>query len=949
VRIILLLLFVSNFVKFSYSQHNICCNHVITDLGVDFCSNASEFNMTCFSLAERVICSGVVNHIERPGNFNSILCKKTEDENTTFMNIKNETHHFSFSNNCKNCLREKCSGNGLYCQRHSCRSNSKCFCQEFDMQTVPMINDKGTWKDTDRVIVTCDRLVQRTVEELEKRDLDQGPSEFSITWNQPEILVYSQQVNGSIILVNKNTYSMEIGMTSVNQKIRIPDHWLVSPEPIIVRLYWNLALVDTESLDVKVLSGCEVEATCTFCLKNFSCKEWWVQMIIVLIIVILLTVTGVLLYVIIKFLLNCVSGVQPVQLQMSPMVTLLFFFKLCAASNFNLIDEYNMMKVPLSILSLMSLNKFRVNKTIKVFLVMLILVWSVDAQSKAPTRSPTRAPTSIPVSTNIPLAQKCDQSVQVSSDEIICTRNLTAESCTITSQVLATLPFPGTTICYVLMNEKDDAVLGHIEVGYVKSEIIAQTILQYWTSSWAVTTKSETDCPNSNYCDGDNNCGIFNTLSHTDPNYLKCWGDCDGLCSLYPGQSYCMSSCGCAGCGCFFCSDACTYGRWGIAPSPDVTAVYKIGNFLRFPTLQICYVDTLGIRKCYVKRVESSTAIQFSDDFSVTTLGSLAAGSIQTPAQYVIRRHDNLFKWFGDACDVNVPCPGNVGDIQSSTSGGLFNPTPSSFAFPPNLFIPTVQGHTMTFTGPLPGLQIKRPTLDNLQLPLYANSVNWDLDSTLNLVGAELNPGVLLIAIDAENMKFTRVINEICPEIELLAVKGKFSETKGAWFEINALSTCLQGSCILSGNGITLNTPSLNLTYNIKKYIVYFTSSVKSIKGVVTCTAGKHTDSFQFSATLEDPEIDIVTNNTQSVTTGNAFKDWWFGLEIAAQVGFAIGMSIVLAIIVAGLIVAAVAVGYFGWGSGLGNMIRYSKIVDGTQNLNESSEVELSEPEDDAF
>jgi hypothetical protein len=546
-------------------------------------------------------------------------------------------------------------------------------------------------------------------------------------------------------------------------------------------------------------------------------------------------------------------------------------------------------------------------------------------------------------STPLILQQSCQYTFSISGKDLVCSGGI----CDINFNYQATFALLGQTVCLNFIDPNGNVVTT-LQLTYQYQIRAVQLVYSYTTYSWAPFSTSYKGCPSTNTCpisgcpspptvqnpsannDVFNNYAIatFPTILNT--SYLNSFPVTPNL--------ECAASCGCAGCGCFFCNSGCMWTYFKMVPTGDEFYVF-------YPTIQYSYPVLNGMfyrpgANCYDSLVNinfkssSFSSIGAKSAFSQATLSvsSTASTSGQT-SPYIVNfvllssvvnenlnfgsknvicnmRTGNCF--LGVASPPNGPTAGIVGDIQYSVDSKInqvWNPASviisyqqnsASFAFPP------IGARFVDGTGTVP-----YPVF-----PMQLGDTIYEIVN-FNLGGLDHKPGPLTIGINTlVNFQVSYTDTTICPSIILNgSAAGCSSCLLGATIKIDVISTCSSGYAFVSLEGPgTIGTGSIFLdTVTTTEIITFFPNNET---GTFTLTVFYKTFSskvifsgfFQKMAELDNGTW-IVQNNASNAVSSNNITGLWDSLSLNMKIGigFSIGIGSIILISVVGIIIGIIS------------------------------------------
>lgn len=538
------------------------------------------------------------------------------------------------------------------------------------------------------------------------------------------------------------------------------------------------------------------------------------------------------------------------------------------------------------------------------------------------------------------MLQNCQYSFSLSSQDIVCTSGV----CEVNFNYQTTFALLGQTICLNFMSPSGN-IITTLQLTYQFHMRSVQLRYKYTTYSWTAFSSSYKGCPVTSTCPF-GSCppapsvpnpnaanDLFNNLAiATFPSFLNT--------SFINSHQYmpnlqCSGSCGCAGCGCFFCTDGCLWSYYELIPvgtefyvfEPLTQYSYPILNGMFYRPGAGCYdsiVDinfkTSSMATIDITSIFSQNNIVISSSVSTTgssspylvnfvLLSDVIVSEVNFGTNSIICNMVNNDCFLGFAAPPNGPVAGVPGDIQYA-SESLLNQV-----WNPTSILQTLLQSSVTFAFPPKGARFVDGTGTNPypKFPLRFGSTNYVV-SYFNLVGLDATPGPLTIGINTLNsFRVAYTDSTICPEISLnTAAAGCSSCLLGATIIINGISTCSSGFAFLSlvGPG-DIGTSSSFFNTTTSTMIIQFFPNNESATFILTASYKNHNSSFSFSGFFPRmAQIDngtwITQNNVSTIISSNEIGSWWDNQSLTFKIGisFSIGIGIFLIIAAIGCLVA---------------------------------------------
>lgn len=500
-----------------------------------------------------------------------------------------------------------------------------------------------------------------------------------------------------------------------------------------------------------------------------------------------------------------------------------------------------------------------------------------------------------------PVGAQCMSTTAISSNINQCTNMFGNHTCKLALNTMITLPNLGNKVCMFLFSP-DGHQLGTINISYITSLLVAKTTFQYFSVPWLGSSCSQRDCRNDGVCNLDSGCPLNETeMSHS----------LAGECLNYPGKTTCRSSCGCAGCGCFFCSDACLISRYYIKPDnyDGYMKVYSIDYVEAFPRVFVEYQLGLNEKKYFFMDLKGSYT---HDNMTFSLVGSLSSVIPAFSNKGFVSYRGNTY--IAPISTYGNPQYGTVGDIQSQSS--VFAMGRDSFIIPSSSIESVAGQYTINYLFPSKGSDLLN---EFSVLPQTIGGITWSSNITYP-VGLNPNPGAVQLFLNSDLFDLRYLMTSVCPKITDIFINGCYNCPQKMTFSILASSLCDSGSVkvtIESSKEIRLDTNYLNLGKEIDRYIIYAASDYQTIQGSLCLTYNDQKDCIPFLTVLNDPPkltqqemLDQYGNITMGGSGfGSSFADWWNSLT---------GLSgiikyIIVACICIGVVSIIIVVSYYAY------------------------------------
>lgn len=862
---------------------NVCIEKV--DIGVDYTplnktncdDNLKPIVCMKSSKTQEVMCGGTCFSVQEPhGNIPYVDCFSSETPN-------NCTQHCSLS-------PEDCAGDDSYCDyfgKKSCtnanwkkngikKADVRCQCtiqyleskKYCEFNTGRALAEEISIETSRRIDVEPEQELPRkpfreTVKDFESRKYNFTKSKrmgslTQISFDQPHIVVTTPQPNETTIWTSKDGSNNIIPCTTQRCTVTLPDDYFYSSGKLRVKVYIGDLLDNDKEFDVSAYIKCNVprEIFSYEMYDDFSCFPWQFQMFMVSSLLSVLAVAGLLCYIgVTKFQTTCnalkqstnvavnfVGGDGAITQELKPM-------RRRRGSNRRYIVESS-------------------SSSMSMVVICLLLV----AQTYA-----------------------CDSGITVEGSITNCFINGSEETCTLSVDTLVSIPFVGGSACIIFTSDSGD-IVGNFTIKYDQAIERVDMSYLYTTDRWVPNTQANKQCYLEEGCTANLECDTFDGTSD-----VSAGGLLTGLGILRPGLTQCDRSCGCAGCGCFSCLQACTYHRYAFFPMAYCVDVLAPSYRVLEP--DVSYNAVLGDQYIIEGSLTEMQVVNNIGDFQLRLMGNLQGGTTLFGDLKVV--HGQGYSLLVEANPLNSNIASQIGDIQGNNCQLM---AAGQFTFPQNVVETSVGSTTVTHTFPSSGMDVFLQRIDDSSLPKSAGGILWSYsDGDKTLRGLNPFPGELLIQLTSLNpVTITRNINVVCPALNSFTVEGCHSCVQGAKLIIIAKSECSPGTVSVTATGnVEVNTPSIYLSTVAEEFIITLHAGERYISGTLTVSSDNYSDSIEFSGQLSDPTNVVDKNQTQSGDTDTgaftlgAVSDWFNGLDDIAKGLLAGGVpALVIALVI---------------------------------------------------
>jgi len=478
----------------------------------------------------------------------------------------------------------------------------------------------------------------------------------------------------------------------------------------------------------------------------------------------------------------------------------------------------------------------------------------------------------------------CVNGAVVESMVATCQSYATNETCLETGSVIFTIPATGASSC-LTWNNSNSEPLETTKVEYTGLQYSSTLGSEYFTCAWTGESFSSKSCwTTTNWCGG-----ACDHMNSSDP---FGGGHISGVTTTLPGYTGCYRSCGCAGCGCFYCTSACVAYRWGAKPNGEVCEVldHSVGEFSPIVSIQTSTSNTTHIVK---------SSLQELDPNFKFTVASATWPAEPTYGPYKVLRCPSGV-YFALAAPANQMQPNVIGDIQGPTAAAFTSPSAFSFNVPTTLAVPQFHQSSVTHQFAASGLA----TATRFKLPYVINGRMWfyeDGKVKTNIT----SPFGLIMTAEADGVVVSKTYDVVCP------VASYTNRASGCYdcfnnastATIRLKSTCKTGPCQVLVEDGRINVISTVIQANVEErdVAIAFTSSVADVDTTFTISCSGGSAPVRINVTLlpynlwQQQANGSNGNSTIVVESGGlSFGDFAFGNPLRQFVSSLVIIAIVL-------------------------------------------------------
>lgn len=426
----------------------------------------------------------------------------------------------------------------------------------------------------------------------------------------------------------------------------------------------------------------------------------------------------------------------------------------------------------------------------------------------------------------------CGSGAIISSTLKDCLTKEGVEECSTEINLNLNMANSGDSSCFNLQDSDTGTVVSYVRIDYLAMECRWETSELYFTSDW------EGGFTWSKRCSGSKNCYYGECPDELTNDASGELTENHWIISSF-GRTSCMASCGCMGCGCFYCNDGCMFYRWGIRPKGEFYAVQEIGRSECSVHLEV-RLEIPGKETQIINHKLNSNMRSIGNEFLEITLG----GAFKSPEilfsdSKVVRGVESGSHWLIPASPVNQETAGLVGDLQ------LSEPKAPSFdtkgvVFPigqVNCY--SVSSGRISCNFPSTGARTIR---QDKRFPLHRMGHLLKIENG-DIVTTSLSSSVSLNVQSRGTFKVERKRNLVCPKASLKEISGCYDCKSGASISIRAQSTCESGpvSVFSEDTSVTIITPLINIERTEGEYHIKITTKLKTVNFLLVLSHSKDT------------------------------------------------------------------------------------------------------------
>jgi hypothetical protein len=381
-----------------------------------------------------------------------------------------------------------------------------------------------------------------------------------------------------------------------------------------------------------------------------------------------------------------------------------------------------------------------------------------------------------------------------------------AQNCTFVVNNDFIFNYLGETVCFKLIDKGTDKEVGSGSIKLEKVPVFWTAVKDYWTSRWVGKYKSFKHCGNVDWCDSDT-CIDFLPNATADL-------ESEGFTHIkWPGRSDCRATCGCAGCGCFYCSDACVESRAFLEPSGIAIQVSHIQSPIASVILSVNlkhagHEDNFK----YQMRVGEDQEIEGIK----FTLSALDIPEISTPKD----KHLACLKgdqgcMFVQASEKNIPSRAVIGDIQADTDVKLNQMGVNAFIFASEIFLRADAASATSYTFAKSGYDTSwEASRKNGEVPGTVDGRFWNYESNTLTVEVENDISAQVVMSMSDGFRIQLLRSKVCPEVTIKDVSGCYQCSLGFSVRITGHSSCESGLVTVTSDDTAVQIYTTSFLFN---------------------------------------------------------------------------------------------------------------------------------------
>lgn len=445
----------------------------------------------------------------------------------------------------------------------------------------------------------------------------------------------------------------------------------------------------------------------------------------------------------------------------------------------------------------------------------------------------------------------CGESFSMSLKEEDCDRDGFTEYCKFSSKLLLKVDKRGDNVCFSVLDKGQIAWNLNVETKHIGAQ--CDQVELYHTYEPVVQCHSFKNCPKSGHCNGEV-CDVFNTKKF-DQNIFPEFKNV-----LQKHQ--CSASCGCAGCGCFFCWSGCLFKTAGL--TNPLKKTYKV---VKCSSWKIFASGTIRSPR-FKKEFELHSGNKFKADG--ITMEILSENSPPLPLE-------KCFLIYGDEAalvtcnDKDELSKGKIGEIQCRDQKSAAKANLNSCVFNQDIvsFVDSVEKTTceneITPVSKIFAANLLPKQFGFLDLYFRDGHLTADFMSDFSFT----------YAITAKEVDIKRVVTKVKCQIQFQRCGGCFSCLSQAFMVVKA-SCDSEVSCYLSCPTLK-SVSSIQVTEEFSEHNITF-SSMKEVldeECYMLCNSEKKIFTLKGKLNYDPAYVDFDRDDSM-ISEGNSTSQAWY-------------------------------------------------------------------------
>jgi len=451
----------------------------------------------------------------------------------------------------------------------------------------------------------------------------------------------------------------------------------------------------------------------------------------------------------------------------------------------------------------------------------------------------------------------CDNISTYNVKGVSCEQNGVNKTCHIRSTSVVNLSSENRESCLVVKDD-ENIVNSFVTFRTKKVMIRCRENLMYYTNEHKSHCKYEKRCRKSGKCDDDNCENVTqdsNIMDLGDEMKKKGW-------------SYCTRACGCAGCGCFYCSSGClwwrkylSYAGYTYSVSECKSWEYHVHGELIVSKDNIKSTQVLCIEPGQKKKIGPYTLSLES----VTNIPGLLKD------ECVIKDLNNNEEFISKCSALNSPIVGTIGEVQCPTKTSADSMSNECLASP-DIIEHTAGDSSVSCIAK--GSYVRK-LVEGKKLPMIKDGMFLYRETDGNLYMDLDHRASFSLVIEANGVIMMDIVRRSTCNVIRTKIKGCHSCKEGATIEIDYTSSGNTTSYISCSESLSFplyleGNKTLKRTVNFYK---------KDINLLCKLSCGIHVSEFFIRGILDDPLV-ILKKSLRSIKSVSIEKSSFINYDI---------------------------------------------------------------------